>query len=119
MTTSPRRAVATIVVAMLLGSSVWFSANSAADGLRVEWGLDAGGVGRLTLAVQLGFAVGTIAMAMTSLADRFRASRVFAVSAVVAAAANAASRCSPPASPRGCSGVSSPGPRWPGSTRSG
>ncbi|OLT40248.1 MFS transporter [Serinicoccus sp. CNJ-927] len=89
MTTSPRRAVATIVVAMLLGSSVWFSANSAADGLRVEWGLDAGGVGRLTLAVQLGFAVGTIAMAMTSLADRFRASRVFAVSAVVPAAANA------------------------------
>ena len=60
--TSPRRAVATIVLAMLLGTSVWFSANSAADGLRVEWGLDAVGIGRLTLAVQLGFALGTILM---------------------------------------------------------
>lgn len=87
--TRPGRAVATIVLAMLLGTSVWFSANSAADGLRVEWGLDARGVGRLTLAVQLGFALGTIAMAMTSLADRFRASRVFALSAVAAAATNA------------------------------
>ncbi|GAA4875608.1 MFS transporter [Serinicoccus chungangensis] len=87
--TSPRRAVATVVVAMLLGTSVWFSANSAAEGLRGEWGLDASGIGRLTLAVQLGFALGTVGMAMSGLADRFRASRVFAVSAVVAALTNA------------------------------
>ncbi|WP_022923516.1 MFS transporter [Serinicoccus marinus] len=87
--TSPRRAVATIVLAMLLGTSVWFSANSAADGLRVEWGLDAVGIGRLTLAVQLGFALGTILMAVSSLADRFRASRVFAVSALAAGLTNA------------------------------
>lgn len=86
---SPRGAIALIVLAQLLGTSVWFSANSAADGLRVEWGLDAVGVGRLTLAVTLGFALGTILMAVSSLADRFPASRVFAVSAVAAALNNA------------------------------
>lgn len=86
---SPRRAVALIVLAQLLGTSVWFSANSAADGLRAEWGLDAVGVGRLTLAVTLGFALGTILVAVSSLADRFRPSRVFAVSAVAAAVTNA------------------------------
>lgn len=87
--TNPRVAVALIVLAQLLGTSVWFSANSAADGLGADWGLDTVGVGRLTLAVTLGFALGTILVAVSGLADRFRASRVFAVSAVAAGLTNA------------------------------
>ncbi|MFK5688162.1 MFS transporter [Ornithinimicrobium sp. LYQ92] len=86
---NPRVAVALVVLAQLLGTSVWFSANSAADGLRGKWGLDAVGVGQLTLAVTLGFALGTILMAVSGLPDRFRASRVFAVSAVAAGLTNA------------------------------
>lgn len=84
------RPVTTVVVAQLLGTSLWFSANSAADDLVVVWGLGVADVGRLTIAVQLGFVVGTLALALTGLADRFAASRVFVVAAVLGALANAA-----------------------------
>jgi MFS family permease len=47
------------------------------------------GIGWLTNAVQLGFIVGTLSIAFTGLADRYRASRIFALSAVLGACANA------------------------------
>ncbi len=82
--------IAVIVVAQLLGTSLWFSANAAYDDMAREWAIAGGGVGTLTIAVQLGFIAGTLAFALSGLADRFAASRVFAVSAVAGAAANAA-----------------------------
>jgi len=85
----PRLAVALIVVAEFLGGSLWFSANAAADDLERAWGLHAAGVGALTSAVQLGFISGTLLFALSGLADRFPASRIFAVCAVAGAAANA------------------------------
>jgi len=63
-----------IVLAQLFGTLLWFSANSAAD------------LGTLTNAVQLGFIVGTLSFAISGLADRFAASRIFAVCAVVGSA---------------------------------
>jgi len=42
------------VLAQLCGTSLWFSANSAADDLRRLWGLTAGDLGWLTNAVQAG-----------------------------------------------------------------
>jgi MFS family permease len=83
------RPVATIVVAQLLGTSLWFSANSAADDLRPLWQLSDADVGRLTVAVQLGFVAGTLGIAITGLADRYAASRVFVVAALVGAVSNA------------------------------
>jgi MFS family permease len=85
----PRLAVALIVVAEFLGTSLWFSANAAADGLQRAWGLRAADLGMLTSAVQLGFITGTLLFALSGLADRFPASRIFAVCAVAGAAANA------------------------------
>ncbi|MEO5853378.1 MAG: MFS transporter [Nocardioides sp.] len=85
----PGSPVAWIVGAQLLGTSLWFSANSAADDLRGPWGLDDGDLGTLTVAVQAGFILGTLVFAVTGLADRYPASRIFAVSAVAGAAANA------------------------------
>ena len=82
-------AVAIIVVAQFLGTSLWFSANAAADDLRRAWGLTAADLGALTNAVQLGFISGTLMFALSGLADRFAASRIFAVCAVGGAAANA------------------------------
>lgn len=81
--------VAVIVTAQLLGTSLWFSANSAADDLRADWGLGASGLGALTIAVQAGFAVGTLLVAITGLADRFRASRIFTAAALLGALSNA------------------------------
>src|SRR5262245_18023965 len=85
----PRLAVAVIVVAEFLGTSLWFSANAAADDLQRAWGLVAADLGSLTSAVQLGFICGTLGFALSGLADRFAASRIFAVCAAAGAAANA------------------------------
>ena len=82
--------LAVIVIAQLFGTSLWFSANSAGDDLMRAWALQAADIGRLTIAVQLGFILGTLGFALSGLADRFAASRIFAVCAVLGAAANAA-----------------------------
>ena len=85
-----RRPVATIVLAQLFGTSLWFSPNSAAEDLMRAWLLTPGAFGQLTSAVQVGFIAGTLMLAVSGLADRFSASRIFAVSGVFGAAFNAA-----------------------------
>jgi MFS family permease len=81
--------VATIAIAQLLGTSLWFSANSAADDLRRAWGASVSDIGILTSAVQLGFILGTLVFALSGLADRFPASRIFPVCALLGALFNA------------------------------
>jgi MFS family permease len=79
----------TIAIAELFGSSLWFSANSATADLMRAWDLGSAEIGWLTNAVQLGFIVGTLSVALSGLADRVSAARLFAWSAVVGAALNA------------------------------
>ena len=79
-----------IVIAQLFGTSLWFSANSAADDLIRAWGITPADIGTLTNAVQLGFILGTLTFAISGLADRYAASRIFAVCAVLGAVCNAA-----------------------------
>ncbi len=82
--------VPVIVLAQLFGTSLWFSANSAADDLILNWGIAPADIGTLTNAVQLGFILGTLIFAISGLADRFAASRIFAVCAVLGAIFNGA-----------------------------
>ena len=82
--------VRVIAVAQLLATSLWFSANSAAGDLMRDWGASASDIGLLTGAVQLGFILGTLTFALSGLADRHAASRIFVASAVLGAAFNAA-----------------------------
>lgn len=82
--------LAIIVLAELFGASLWFSANAVADALHVAWGLTPVELGHLTSAVQLGFIAGTFGISLSGLADRYSASRLFAVCAVLGAIANAA-----------------------------
>jgi len=77
-----------IVLAELFGGSLWFSANGAADGLIQEWGISTVQVGFLTSAVQLGFISGTLVFALSGLADRYSASRIFAFCAVIGSICN-------------------------------
>lgn len=79
----------TIALAQLFGTSLWFSANSAADDLMRAWGATAPDIGFLTNAVQLGFILGTLSFAVSGLADRFPASRIFTVCALLGALFNA------------------------------
>ena len=82
--------VPVIVIAQLFGTSLWFSANSAADDLIRDWGIAPAAIGTLTNAVQLGFILGTLSFAVSGLADRYAASRIFALCALLGALFNAA-----------------------------
>lgn len=82
------RPILVIVIAQLFGTSLWFSANSAADELTRLWGLTPADLGWLTNSVQGGFIVGTLLFAFSGLADRFGASRIFALSSVLGALFN-------------------------------
>jgi len=73
-----RVAIAIIVIAELLGTSLWLSANAVADALQREWGISVADLGHLTSAVQLRFISGTLVIALTGFANRFSASRIFA-----------------------------------------
>ena len=85
-----RYPIAVIVIAQLFGTSLWFSTNSAADDLMRVWGATPADIGRLTNATQLGFILGTLTFAVSGLADRFSASRIFALCAILGGLANAA-----------------------------
>lgn len=70
-----------IVVAQFFCTSLWFAGNAVMPGLVVKLDLLASDLGYITSAVQLGFIIGTFVYAMLTIADRFKPSRVFFVSA--------------------------------------
>lgn len=81
--------VATISLAQLFGTSLWFSANSAAGDLMHAWHANPADIGWLTSAVQAGFIVGALGISISGLADRFRASSIFVCCALLGALFNA------------------------------
>lgn len=76
-------------VAVLLVLGTWFSGTAVAGSLIAEWGIDAIGLASLTVAVQLGFAVGAVALAALGVPDVLPARWLIAAGAVVATLANA------------------------------
>lgn len=80
----------TIVIAQLFGTSLWFSVNGVGQALQQAVGLNESDLGLLTIAVQAGFISGTLVIATTGLADRIRASRLFAAAALAGALVNGA-----------------------------
>jgi MFS family permease len=95
MTSSPRpkearRQLLALSLAMVLGMTPWFSATVAAPAMIAEWGTGVGTSTWLTMAVQLGFVVGTCVSALLLLSDRLSARRLAGASAAVAGAATAA-----------------------------
>lgn len=73
------RPILWIVLAELFGTSLWFSANSAADSLKLVWGINQEDIGLLTTSVQAGFIIGTLIFSLSGWADRFSASKIFAI----------------------------------------
>ena len=76
-----------LAAAMILGMTPWFSATVAAPGMIKEWRAGEATSAWLTIAVQLGFVLGTFVSAALLLSDRWSAKRLAAVSSVVAAVA--------------------------------
>jgi MFS family permease len=82
------RLLAIVATGELLGMAPWFSASAVAPLIASEWSLDRLGLPALTIAVQLGFAAGALALAATAAADVLPARALFAGGALLAAAAN-------------------------------
>jgi len=78
-----------IATAILLAMSLWFSASAVSPALRAEWSLSPGALTWLTLAVQLGFVVGTLVSAFLNLPDVVPMRALIAACAWAAAASNA------------------------------
>ncbi len=85
-----RRTLILVAAAELLGTTLWFSGTAAIPELTRVWRSDLSVGAWLTMSVQLGFVTGALLVALFNLPDIFKASRVFAASAIGAAAANAA-----------------------------
>jgi len=79
-----------IAAAGLFAKSLWFSASALVPQLTAAWGLTPDQEAWLTLAVQLGFAVGALGAGAFNLPDHYDPRHVLAVGAALAAAANAA-----------------------------
>ena len=77
------RQLAVLAWAMVLGMTPWFSATVAAPGMTAEWNAAPSVSTWLTVAVQLGFVLGTFMSAVLLLSDRFSARRFAAVSSLV------------------------------------
>jgi len=80
---SPGRQLGLLALAMVLGMTPWFSATVAAPGMIAEWKSGSGTAAWLTIAVQLGFVLGTLVSAALLLSDRFSPRVLAAVSSAI------------------------------------
>ena len=77
-----------IAFAQFLGCSLWFSVNGVSSALVVHWDLEVSDIGLLTGAVQAGFISGTLGLAVSNLADRFRPTLIFLSASLLGGLAN-------------------------------
>ena len=84
------RALLYLSLAELFALSLWFSATAVLPALSLEWQLSDSGRAGLTIAVQLGFIIGTLLSALGNLPDIYSPRILMAISAAVGAIANGA-----------------------------
>ena len=77
-----------IVVAQFFCCTLWFSVNGVSVDLSARWGLASSDIGLLTSAVQAGFIIGTLSLAISNVADRFAPSHIFLCASVLGGLAN-------------------------------
>ncbi|MGY6522739.1 MAG: MFS transporter [Mongoliitalea sp.] len=82
------RILSMIVVAQFFATSLWFAGNAVVQDLAQEFELADTYLAHITSAVQVGFIVGTLFFAIFTIADRFSPSKVFFISALLAASLN-------------------------------
>ena len=81
-------ALAAIGTGTLLAFAPWFSASAVGPLLAVEWRTEGLQLPLLTVAVQLGFAIAALAVAISAAADVVPGPRLFFIGAVIAAIGN-------------------------------
>jgi len=83
------RVLLTLALGELLAMSLWFSATAVVPALSDSWQLTPAQAAWLTMAVQVGFVVGTLAIALLNIADLWPARFVCAGGALLGAICNA------------------------------
>ena len=86
----PKWILPVIVVSQFCGTSLWFSSNAILQDLIIHFSLPENTLAHITSAVQFGFITGTLLFAIFTIADRFSPSKVFLISAFIAAIFNLA-----------------------------
>jgi MFS family permease len=84
------RALVYLSIAELFALSLWFSATAVLPALSSEWQLSDSGRAGLTIAVQVGFIIGTLLSALGNLPDIYSPRVLMAISAAAGAVANGA-----------------------------
>ena len=84
------RALVYLSIAELFALSLWFSATAVLPALSTEWQLSDSGRAGLTIAVQVGFIIGTLLSALGNLPDIYPPRVLMSISAAVGAVANGA-----------------------------
>ncbi|WP_066223999.1 MFS transporter [Formosa haliotis] len=84
----PKYILPLIIVSQFCCTSLWFAGNGVMDALIETNHLEASVLSFLTSAVQFGFILGTFVFALFSISDRFSPSKVFMMSAILAACFN-------------------------------
>ena len=82
------RILAYIVLAQFCATSLWFAVNAIIPELSINFHLTESAVGYLTSAVQVGFIIGTLVLAILNVADRFSSSKVFFIATLCGAMIN-------------------------------
>jgi MFS family permease len=82
------RQLVILTAGILLAEAPWFASGAVAPLLRTEWNATGLDLPLLTVAVQVGFAVGALTIAAAGAADVLPGPRLFAAGAVLAALAN-------------------------------
>lgn len=82
------RVLAVLSLAIVLSMTTWFSATAVVPELRAEWNLGTGFSAWLTIAVQLGFVLGSVGSSLVNLPDLVAPRRLMMFAAFGAAAVN-------------------------------
>jgi MFS family permease len=77
-----------IVLSQFFCTSLWFAGNAVLPDMVSDFALNESALGHITSAVQFGFMIGTLCYASLMIADRFSASLVFFISAVLGSLSN-------------------------------
>lgn len=92
------RSIALLVVVQIAAMSLWFVSAAILPEMTAEAGLSPARAAGLSTAVQIGFFLGAVLLAVHGTADRFDPRRVLSICALLAAGSNAALLVVPPGS---------------------
>lgn len=84
----PNKILPLIIISQFCCTSLWFAGNGVMDDLILMYQLQPAVLSFLTSSVQFGFIIGTFIFALFTITDRYSPSKVFMISAILAAIFN-------------------------------